>query len=402
MPDIASHSLYDVVIIGGAIMGSSAAWFLCRNPDFEGRILVIERDMSYQACSTAHTNSCMRQQFSSELNIKMSQFTAEFAKNMRDQMGGDPRVPNLTIRSFGYLYLSNNDAFTAVLKRDQALQRNLGAETEILSVEELAARYPFYNLDDILCGSINLKDEGYWDGATQFDWMRRLAREAGVEYIENEVVAINRSPNADRIESVTLASGETIACGTVINASGPRAAHTSQMAGVHIPVEPRKRFTWVIKAETPLDRDLPLTIDPNGVHMRENGAGTYMIGGHSDDDVAVDPTDFDMDHAIWMDHIWPTIATRIPAFEAVKIQSEWAGHYAYNVFDQNAIVGPHPELGNFIFMNGFSGHGLQQSPAMGRGVSEWVTYGAYRSLDLSPFSYERITQGKSLAERAVI
>ncbi len=402
MSVITGHSVYDVVIIGGAIMGSSAAWFLSQNPDFDGRILVVERDMSYQACSTAHTNSCMRQQFSSELNIKMSQFTAEFAKNMRDHMGGDPRVPNLNIRSFGYLYLSDNDAFSAILKRDQILQRSLGAETEILSADVLAERYPFYNLDDILCGSINLKDEGYWDGATQFDWMRRLAREAGVDYIENRVVALNRSPNGDKIASVTLASGETIACGTVINASGPRAAETARMAGIDVPVEPRKRFTWVVKAETPLDRDLPLTIDPNGVHMRENGAGTYMIGGHAEQDFAVDPTDFEMDHGLWMDHIWPTIATRVPAFEAVKIQSEWAGHYAYNVFDQNAIVGPHPEIGNFIFMNGFSGHGLQQSPAMGRGVSEWVTYGAFRSLDLSPFSYERITQGTSLAERAVI
>lgn len=392
-------SNYDVVIVGGAIMGSSAAWFLSQNPDFDGRVLVVERDMTYEHCSTAHTNSCIRQQFSSSLNIRMSQYTADFIKNLRKHMGDDPLVPNLTIQNFGYLYLSDNDAFSEVLRRDQALQKDCGAGTEILDKAEIAYRFPFFQLDDILCGSLNTRDEGYWDGAVVFDWMRRKARDGGVEYVENEVIGFEKSAD-DKILSVRLQTGESIKCGTVVNASGPRAARTAEMAGISIPVEPRKRFTWVIKAENPLP--LPLTIDPSGVHMREIGGGTYMIGGHSDYDPEVDPDDFTMDNDIWMDKIWPSIATRIPAFEAVKIQSEWAGHYAFNTFDQNAIVGAHSEVSNFIFMNGFSGHGLQQSPAMGRGISELITYGEFRTLDLSPFSFERLSSGYSLSERAVI
>jgi glycine/D-amino acid oxidase-like deaminating enzyme len=204
------------------------------------------------------------------------------------------------------------------------------------------------------------------------------------------------------VQSVTLASGEVIGCGQLVNASGPRANRTAQMAGLSIPVEPRKRFTWIIKAERPLDRELPLTIDPSGVHFREVGGGTYMVGGHADHDPAVPFDDFAMDHDLWQSHIWPVLATRIPAFEAVKVISEWAGHYAYNTLDQNAILGPHPELENFLFLNGFSGHGLQQSPAMGRGTAERLVHGRYRTLDLTPFHVERILANRPLIEKAVI
>jgi glycine/D-amino acid oxidase-like deaminating enzyme len=272
----------------------------------------------------------------------------------------------------------------------------------LMTAEQIKTAYPFYNVDDVVLGSINLVDEGFWDGSTVFDWWRRQARERGVEYVENEVVAINRNAAGTRVDSITLKSGEVIACGQLVNASGPRAARTARMAGIDLPVEPRKRYTWVFKADKPLDRDLPLTIDPSGVHVRENGGGTYMAGGHSDIDPAVDYDDFTMDHALWQDHIWPAIAARIPQFEAIKVQSEWAGHYAYNCLDQNAITGPHPELANFIFLNGFSGHGLQQSPAMGRGTAEWLTYGAYRTLDLSPFSFERIAKKRPIVEMAII
>jgi glycine/D-amino acid oxidase-like deaminating enzyme len=205
-----------------------------------------------------------------------------------------------------------------------------------------------------------------------------------------------------RVESVTLKSGEVVGCGQLVNASGPRAARTAEMAGISLPVEPRKRFTWVFSAEKPLDRDLPLTIDPSGVHVRENGGGTYMCGGHSADDPAVAPDDFSMDHTLFETHIWPAIATRIPQFEAIKVTHEWVGHYAMNTLDQNAITGPHPELANFIFINGFSGHGLQQSPAMGRGTAEWLTFGAYRSLDLTEFHYDRVVQNRPIREHAII
>ncbi len=396
------HASYDIVIIGGAMMGSSAAWFLSDDKDFDGRVLVVERDQTYKNASTTHTNSCMRQQFSGELNVRISQFAADFVKNLRRYMGNDDRVPELSIRSFGYMYLADNDAFADVLRENQKVQLACGAATQLMTPEQIIAAYPFYNVDDIVLGSINLVDEGFWDGTAVFDWWRKSARERGVEYVENEVVEVTKNTAGTRVESVTLKSGEVIACGQVLNASGPRAARTARMVGIDVPVEPRKRFSWVFAAEKPLDRDLPLTIDPSGVHVRENGGGTYQCGGHSDIDPAVEYDDFAMDHDIWESHIWPVLATRIPQFEAIKVQSEWAGHYAYNTFDHNAIMGPHMEIENFFFLNGFSGHGLQQSPAMGRGTAEIMVHGAYKSLDMSLFHYDRIPEGRKIIEKAII
>ncbi|MGC6529869.1 MAG: NAD(P)/FAD-dependent oxidoreductase [Candidatus Puniceispirillaceae bacterium] len=402
MENTPTKSSYDVIIVGGAIMGSSTAWFLTDNDDFNGSVLVIEKDPNYEFCSTAHTNSCMRQQFSTELNVRISQFAAEFVNHLPEKMGHDERVPNLSVHSFGYMYLADNDAFANVLRENQKVQLACGAKTQLMRPEEIKEAYPFYHLDDIVLGSINRENEGYWDGATVFDWWRRQARERGVEYIHNEVVAMTKSDDGRRVVSVTLQSGEVVSCGQVVNASGPRAARTAGMAGISVPVEPRKRYSWVIKAETPLDRDLPLTIDPSGVHVRENGGGTYQVGGHAAIDPAVAYDDFEMDHSLWQDKIWPALATRIPQFEAVKVTNEWAGHYAMNVMDHNAIMGPHHEVENFIFLNGFSGHGLQQSPAMGRGTAEWLTYGAYQALDLTPFHYDRIVENRPIIEKAVI
>jgi len=400
MPNEAPRAAYDVVIIGGAIMGSATAFFLSQNDDFDGSVLVIERDPSYQLCSTAHTNSCMRQQFSTELNIRISQFAAEFVKNLRIHMGGDERVPELDIQNYGYMYLADNAPFAELLRRNRDIQRAAGAGTELLTPQEIAARYPFYKVDDLVLGSINRRDEGYFDGGTLFDWLRRGARERGVDYVAGEVVAMSR--DGAHITHVTLASGETIACGTVVNASGPRAARTAAMAGIDLPVEPRKRFTWIFTAETPLDRDLPLTIDPSGVHFRQDGPATYLAGCPADPDPAVAYDDFVMDPDRWQDHVWPIIAGRIPQFEAIRVVTEWAGHYAFNTLDQNAILGPHDEVRNFIFQNGFSGHGLQQSPAMGRGIAELITYGEYRSLDLSPFAFDRIAANRPIIETAII
>ena len=392
---------YDVVIVGGAMLGSSVAWFLADNPDFDGSVLVVEKDPTYEFTSTARTNSCMRQQFSREINVRVSQFAADFVKNFRSFMGDDPRVPDVPLHSYGYMYLADNQAFADVLREIQKIQAACGAGTKFMTPEEIGRDYPFYNLDGIVAGNHNLVDEGYFDGNTLFDWWKRSAREKGVEYVTNEVVAMTRNAAGSRVESVSLASGEVVACGTVVNASGPRAVRTSRMAGIEIPVEPRKRYTFIFDAEQPLDRDLPLTIDPSGVHMRTDGA-YYLAGCPPDDDPAVDYDDFDQDFSIWEEKVWPIIANRIPQFEAIKLINSWAGHYAFNTFDHNAILGPHSEVENFIFVNGFSGHGFQQSPAMGRGTSELIAYGEYRTLDLTPFNYDRIPENRPFLEKAVI
>ena len=383
-------------------MGSSTAWFLSQNPDFNGTILVVEKDQKYEFCSTAHTTSCIRQQFSTKLNIEISQFAANFINNFQEYMDNDIGVPELTIKSFGYMYLAADEDFAKTLKNNRKIQVAAGVATELLTPEEIKLRYPFYNVEDIKLGSINLVNEGYWDSITVFEWMKNKARKNGVEYIENEVIAITKNKSEDRIISIKLSSGETVYGEKFVNATGPRAALISKMAGIKIPVEPRKRYSWIFKAEKPLDRDLPLTIDPSGFHFRENGGGTYQAGGQGIDDPAVNSDDFTMDYDLWENTVWPILLNRIPQFGSLKLVSQWAGHYAMNTLDQNAIVGPHTEVKNFMFLNGFSGHGTQQAPAMGRALGEYLVYGKYKSLDLTPFHFDRISKGSSIIEKAVI
>jgi glycine/D-amino acid oxidase-like deaminating enzyme len=392
---------YDVVIVGGAMLGSSVAWFLTRTPGFGGTVLVVERDPTYEFSATAHTNSCMRQQFSAAINVKISQFAADFVKNFRERMGGGPDVPQPRLHSFGYMYLADTPEFAKALAAAQQVQAANGAGTRHMSRAEIAAAYPFYHLDDIIAGNHNMVDEGYFDGGTLFDWWKRQARERGVEYCTNQVVAMTRNKAGTAVESVTLQSGEVIGCGVVVNASGTRGALTAAMAGIIIPVEPRRRYTFVFAASQRLDRDLPLTIDPSGVHCRTDGL-YYMAGCPPEPDPAVDPMDFAVDHSIWEDKVWPAVANRIPQFESIKLINSWAGHYDYNTLDQNAILGPHTEVANFLFCNGFSGHGFQQAPAMGRALAELITYGEFRSLDMRPFSYARIARGEPFLETAVI
>ena len=400
----ASNKRYDVVIVGGAMYGSSVAWWLSQHPDFDGSILVVERDPTYEFASTSHTNSCIRQQFSTEVNVRISQFGAEFIKNFR-QSTADEEAPEIVLQNFGYMYLADTENAAARLADAQQVQCAAGARTKHMSAAEIGETYPFYNLEDIVAGNHNTVDEGYFDGGSMFDYCRKNARKNGAEFCTNEVVGLALDAAGNQVTSVSLATGETIDCGVVVNCAGPRAVEVSRMVGIEIPVEPRKRFTFIFDAEKPLEQDLPLTIDPSGVHFRTDGR-YYMagcspaIGGTGDP--AVDYDDFNFDHSLWENEVWPIIAHRIPQFEAIKLVNSWTGHYAYNTHDQNAIVGPHSNVSNFIFANGFSGHGLQQAPAIGRGLAEWIIHGEYRSIDLSALGYDRIKSQQTLLEKAVI
>lgn len=388
---------YDVVIVGGGIMGSATAWWL-RELGFTGRVLVVERDTSYARAASTLSASSIRQQFSDRLNIAISQFAADFIRDFPARMG-DARVPPVTFDSFGYLYLSDNAAMSDQLRAAHAVQMAAGAGTRLLTPDQIAAEYPFYDLTGIDLGSLNTRDEGYWDGGTVFEWFRRLARARGVDFVQAEVAAILR--DGASVTGVRLADGSVIGADHVVLAAGTRAAGLAREAGVPIPVEPRKRFVWVVRLEAPLSRALPLTIDPSGVYVRSDGAN-YLAGCAPDPDPAVDPDDFAPQPDLWQDHVWPALATRIPAFERLRIVTEWVGQYDYNTLDQNAIVGPHPELANLQVLNGFSGHGLQQAPAMGRGVAELIIHGGYRTLDLSPLGFARLTDGTARREHAII
>ncbi|WP_299348201.1 FAD-binding oxidoreductase [uncultured Shimia sp.] len=394
------HGAYDVVIIGGATMGACTAWFLASNPDFKGKVLVVEPDPTFAKAQTGASNNCMRQQFANPINVKIGQYAAEFIGDFRNNLGGDPEVPNLDIRNFGYLYLSDNAELTKVLHRDQSVQEDCGAGTKMVTSKEIAAAYPFYKLDDIEAGSLNTVDEGYYNAPLMVEWLIKKSIANGVDYVQNTVTAIGR--DGDKVTSVTLASGETIEAGAIVNASGTRAGIVADMAGLKLDIQSKRRYTFIFRAKEPLDRDLPLTIDPTGVHFRQFG-DDYLVGCPPlGEDATVDVDDFSAEETIWEDKVHPIIANRIPQFKDVEIIDFWIGHYDFNTFDFNVVIGPHDEVSNFHFTNGSSGHGSQQGPAVGRGVAEQIIYGEFRSMDLSPFLYERFAKGERVIERAVI
>jgi FAD-dependent oxidoreductase domain-containing protein 1 len=389
----------DVVIVGGAIVGSSVATFLARRPDWDGRVLVIERDPTYGTSSTTLSAASIRLQFSTELNIEISRFGIDLIKHLDDWVGiaGEP-APNVDFVEGGYLFLASR-AGLAILEHNHAVQRALGVPVVLLTPAELRARFPWMQVEDLAGGSLGTADEGWFDAYALLQAFRRKARSLGVEYRTGEVTAID--VDGDRVSGVRLDDGDRIECGWVVNAAGPRAATVASMIGADLPVRPRKRFVYHFDCRTPV-APAPLTIDTNGVYFRPEGPA--FIGGFSPhaDDPDPDTLDLEFDRTPFEEIVWPSLANRVPAFEALGLLDGWAGHYAVNTLDHNAILGPHPRIPNFLFANGFSGHGLQQAPAVGRGLAEWIAAGRYETLDLAPFGYERILRGEPMRELNVV
>ncbi|MFT3688603.1 NAD(P)/FAD-dependent oxidoreductase [Paenirhodobacter sp.] len=398
---------YDVVIVGGAVIGSSVAYFLTANPDFKGSVLVVERDPTYLKAATSLSSSSIRVQFSNPINVKISQFGSAFIRGFAEtmQVAGEPK-PDLNFHPGGYLFLANTEEQAQTLRENHEVQRACGADVVLWGQEELARAFPHLNVDDIVLASYGQSGEGWFNNTGLMYGFKAKAREQGAEYVTDEVVAIGREGN--RVATVTLKSGAVIKAGTVVNASGPRAALTARMAGLDVPVEPRKRTLFVFDcAKTPEgtaqvnEGRLPLMIDPSGVFCRPEGR-FFLTGCPPVEDPAADWDDFEPRYEEFEEIIWPALAERSPGFEAIKVVNQWAGHYDFNTLDHNLIVGPHPEVTNFVYANGYSGHGLQQGPAAGRGVSELITYGGFRTLDLSEVGYERIVENRPFLEKAVI
>ena len=396
-----SRRSYDIVIVGGAAVGSSTAYWLSQVLGETASILVVERDSSYEFSSTALSTSAIRQQYSNPINVKISQFGIEIIRDFPQRMApffqGEP-APDLGFKEHGYLYCCTPEGVEAAKARVE-LQRSLGAGTVFLEPGPLKDRFPWLNVEDLGGGAWGSRDEGWFDSMGLLNGFRRAARGSGVEYIDNAVVGLDLEDN--RVVAVRLSTGETVSCGTLVNAAGPRAQQIAAMAGLSIPVEPRKRYSFVFASATPIPGRMPNVIDLTGTFVRPEGE-LFLTGNTPQKEIARDYEDFETDMEEFDDYIWPALYHRIPAFDALKVQQFWTGHYEYNTLDHNGIVGFHPQISNFMFANGFSGHGLQQSPAVGRAVSELIIHGAFQTLDLTPFRYERVPANEPFLEEAVI
>jgi len=389
-----SSETYDVVIVGGAAVGSAVAYFLTHDLGFAGSIAVIERDPTYARAATTLSAASIRQQFSTPENIRMSRFGIAFFRQLKQRFGPDA---DIAFRERGYLLLAS-DAGAETLKANHVAQQTEGADIELMDRAALVGRFPWLNISDLVLGAFGRTGEGWFDAHALLTLLRNAARQGGARYIHGEVTGLERT--GARITGVTLANGQCIACGTLVDAAGPQADDVAALAGIALPVEPRKRCVFVVACRTPLS-GMPLVVDPSGMWIRPEGE-VYICGVSPPEEEDARARDFEVDYALFDDMVWPALAHRVPAFEALKVQRAWAGHYDYNTLDQNAVIGRHPEIDNLIFANGFSGHGLQQSPATGRAVAELITHQKFVSLDLSLFGYERIAQGRALKELNII
>jgi sarcosine oxidase len=388
----------DVLIAGGGVIGSAIAYFLAANPGFSGDVTVIEPDPTYETASTPRSLGGIRQQFSNSENIDIGLFAHHFISNIGDYLSLDGAVPDVGFVEAGYLFLASETG-QAVLTENQRAQSAAGAAIELLDCDQLIHRFPWISADGVAAAAVSLSGEGWVDPFSLLQAFRKKAQSLGVRFIADRVTGLQRAGH--QITGVSLGNGNSFAAGTVINAAGAWAGALAAQAGIILPVEPRRRMVYVFDCRQPLDPLPPLTIDPSGVYFRPEGK-SYLTGFSPPENQDPPGGDLSVDHHWFEAVIWPVLAARVPAFEAIKPTTSWAGYYDYNRIDHNAILGRHPEVDNFIFANGFSGHGLQQSPAVGRAIAELIVHGAYQSLDLSRLDFARFADGRLVHEKNVV
>ncbi|MFY8044730.1 MAG: NAD(P)/FAD-dependent oxidoreductase [Rhodoferax sp.] len=387
----------DVLIVGGAAVGSATAYFLASQPSFKGSILVVEQDPTYARSATALSAASIRHQFSTPENIRLSQFGSSFLKSVGEHLSVDGEAPAIGFKERGYLFLATAQGL-GILQSNHLTQCAENVDVSLLTPAQLQSRFPWLNVDDLSAGSLGNTGEGWLDAYALMQGFRRKALSLGVQYRQARVEALSRQGRL--VTSARLSTGELVTCGTVVNAAGTGATALAQSAGIALPVQARKRSIFYFTSSARLPT-CPMVIDPTGAYFRPEGEG-YLCGIAPSPEQDTECHDFEVQHSLFEEVLWPILAARVPGFEALRLQRSWAGHYDMNLLDHNAIVGAHPDVDNFLFANGFSGHGLQQSPAIGRALSELVTFGEFRTLQLGALGWARVIEGRPLREINVV
>ncbi|XP_036602570.1 FAD-dependent oxidoreductase domain-containing protein 1 isoform X2 [Trichosurus vulpecula] len=422
----------DVVIVGGGVIGWSVAYWLKRLEARKNaiRVLVVERDPTYSRASTGLSIGGIWQQFSVPQNIQLSLFSIEFLRNINEYLAV-PDEPPLDIRfsPSGCLLLASEEN-ASLMEHNVKVQRQEGAKVCLLSPEQLKNKFPWINTEGIALASYGLENEGWFDPWCLLQGLRRKALSMGVYHSHGEVTELvssirpmvtSRGEHVDikRIYEVHVKMNNSleyqpVECAIVINAAGAWSGQLAELAGIGIgppgtlqgtrlPVEPRKRYMYVWHCPQGPGLEAPLLTDISGAYFRREGLGGHYVGGCSPtEEEEPDTQDPEADHSFFQEKVWPHLAQRVPSFSSLKLQRAWAGYDDYNTFDQNGILGSHPLVSNMYFATGFSGHGLQHAPGVGRAVAEVLLNGNFNTIDLNLFSFNRFYLGEKVLEDNII
>lgn len=393
---------FEVIIVGGGAIGSSIAYFLARLAEqgvFDGSVVVVEKDPTYSYCATLRSAGAIRQQFSTPENIEISRFGTSFLRSVGENLAVGDERPDIFFHEGGYLLLATEKGLP-ILEQNHSLQISHDVEVLLLTPVEMRERFDWLEVSDLAAGSLGLSGEGWFKVHNLLMALRAKAEDLGVTYTQGEVVGIERQGAA--VRGVRLADGRELRGDAIVNAAGARAREIAAMAGIDgFPVESHKRLIFTLEGQGAVG-DSPLVVDTSGFYFRPEEDGKFICGISPPEELDPVCHDFVVDYNIFEQLILPNLVSRVPAFRDYRLGQSWAGHYAVNPHDHNAILGAHPEVGNFYLANGFSGHGLQQAPAVGRALSELIACGSYQTLDLSRFGFERFASGRLVHERNVI
>lgn len=429
----------DVLIIGGGIMGSSTAFWL-KHRALEGlNVVVVEKDptvmlsdnkldkLEYHQSTTCLSVGGIRQQFSLKENIELSLKSSEFLRNIKHYLSIDGcDEPNINFCPSGYLFLASEKG-VHILEENYHLQRSLGAKVEMLTEKDLKTRYPWLNTEGIVAASHGLENEGWFDPYSLLTAFKRKAAHLGAHFISGEVtsfigeieesnVYMEGGSAAQQVHTAVVklpdGSERKIKYGILVIAAGGMSGHIAGLLGkghdnlarqLPLPVEPRKRYVFTMHCPKGPGVLAPMVIDASGAYVRRDGlGGNYLCGISPTDEEEPSHDNLDVDYEFFEHKLWPLIAHRIPAFEEAKLKTAWAGFYDFNRFDENAFIGPHPGYMNVYLATGFSGHGIQQAPAVGKAIMELIIDGDYQTINLERLHYDRYIKGNKLYESNIV
>ena len=372
----------DVVIIGGGIVGLSIAYYLALKK--AGRIVLFEKGQLGEG-STSRCVGGIRTQFSTEINIRFSLESLKTFEQFGEEFGVNPEFKRI-----GYLFLATTDWEMEIFKENIKLQKKFNIPVELLSPDEISARWPYLRIDDILGGTFCSWD-GYAGPSEILSGFAGGAKRAGVKIYEGAEVTRILSEKG-KVKGVKVGE-EVISTSTVINAGGPYAASIGEMVGIKIPVKPLRRQIFITAPFHLTDCPFPLTIDfHRGWYFRQEGDGLLLSG----------PLDLEPSFNLNIDYeamaeTSENSMSRVPVLEKARIARGWAGLYETSP-DHHAILGRVPEVEGFILANGFSGHGFQHSPGVGKVISELIVNGKAITIDISSLSIERFERGELMLE----